>query len=814
MQLSENEYLVATDCNVYLFDGNTFSLFDKGNSSLSGQVNVIGVTPGKDILIVKKNGLLFYRFNKGHWNFERILFEGSKVNDILLSGNECWIATNDGLFNSGIAELISGAQPSKHLFQGKIVSHLFKDINNNLWVSSDRLYKMNDNQLTTYGKENGLPNIDIQDVFIDAEGNSWFATPTGIAKMNNEFYRFFDLSILSEENNKAGVAKDSILSALTKLKKNKTDYIFFLLQNKSLRLWAGTSSGLFEIANNKLIKRDPLIPRSIYEDDSGTIWIGAQDNRVIRVSNNKLYPVKLRFGFQDIPEGIYKDHDGFLWLGFAASGVKKYRITGDSLVLIKEYNSGNGYPNIRTRCMIDDNNGHLLFGTRTNGIIVIPISDTNQHPVIINNENGLPATWIRQMVLDDHGNILITSNNGLYELKTKNYLHPEIRLIPFENEKVPSELDNIYKAGDYYWIITGSGLIQYFPGLQKRNKVAPTVYLTRVTIDGKPDSTFSPYSLQNQVLHLGPQNNNISLEFTATSFTMESSIVYRYMLEGADKEWGAPVKSNAINYSHLKPGTYTFRVIGSNNDGLWSVNPATFTFIIASPFWQRWWFILLSVLLTAMILYLIYRYRLRQLLNLQKLRTNISTDLHDDIGSTLSSISILSDMALRQKKPEDAGEMVNEIKQNSISLMERMDDIVWSINPKNDTLENLLVRVRDFAAQLFEARDIDYFFEIEEGTTIIRLPMESRQHIYLILKEAINNMIKYAACTKATIRVAHQHGELEVVVEDNGKGFNVHEQTSGNGLYSMRRRAALMKAKLEIDSSSSGTRIHLTAKIK
>ena len=206
-----------------------------------------------------------------------------------------------------------------------------------------------------------------------------------------------------------------------------------------------------------------------------------------------------------------------------------------------------------------------------------------------------------------------------------------------------------------------------------------------------------------------------------------------------------------------------------------------------------------------------------QFMKLEKLRTQISTDLHDDIGSTLSSISILSDMAMRQKRSEDAGEMVNEIKQNSLSLMERMDDIVWSINPKNDTLENLLLRIRDFAAQLFEAKDIDYTIQIDEGIKMVKLPMAFRQHIYLILKEAINNLVKYSNCSKATLRVGYLQGKLDLLVEDNGKGFDfskVSLENKGNGLNSIRRRSNLINADILINSAPGKTSIHLTVKIK
>ena len=814
VQINDSDYLVASDCGAYIFNGR-FTPLDKNNPLLFGQINIVAVTPDNEILVVKEKAILHYHFSNGQWKFQRTLLEGYSINDLLVVEKECWIATNNGLYNVKLPELMANGQHSTHYLEGKPVSHLFRDTKGNVWACSDKLYKINGGQLTTYDKENGFPTGNIQAGCMDVEGNLWFASQNGVFKLNNEFYRFFNLSILDQDNNNPGIdPRDSIISALRKANENKIDYIFYLSRDHNGRVFAGTSSGLFDVSGNKFIKIGAFTPRSAYEDESGNTWIGTQSDQIIRFKNNTFYPIKSQSNLADIPQAIFMDQYGFLWIGFATTGIRKYKMMGDSMVQVKEYSYATGFPNIRTRCFIDDKKGHLIFGTRTNGIIEIPVADTNQLPHVINSNNGLPATWIRKMILDDNGNILLTSNNGLYELGTNDYQHPKIRLIPFVNDKVPVELGDIYKDGRSYLITTLTGIIQYFPSLQKQNDVPPAVYLTKVNIDGKPDTSFSPYSVQNEVLHLPSQSNNISLEFTATSFTVEAAILYRYMLEGADKDWGPPVKTNSINYSHLKPGNYTFKVMAANNDGIWSRQPATITFIIASPFWQRWWFISLAVILIGAILYFIYRYRMRQLLNFQKLRTNISTDLHDDIGSTLSSISILSDMALRQKKPEDAGEMVNEIKQNSLSLMERMDDIVWSINPKNDTLENLLVRVRDFAAQLFEARDIDYTIEIEDGIKLVKLPMEYRQHIYLILKEAINNMVKYAECTKANVRVAYLHGNLDVVVEDNGKGFDVAQQSGGNGLFSIRRRSALMNARVEINSSSSGTKIHLRVKIK
>jgi signal transduction histidine kinase len=195
---------------------------------------------------------------------------------------------------------------------------------------------------------------------------------------------------------------------------------------------------------------------------------------------------------------------------------------------------------------------------------------------------------------------------------------------------------------------------------------------------------------------------------------------------------------------------------------------------------------------------------------LQHIRNKIAQDLHDDIGSTLSSISILSDLAIKEKDSLQTLATMNEINIHSIQLMERMDDIVWSINPKNDTLENLMTRIKHFATTLFEARNIDYEIRIQANINQLRIPMEFRQHIYLILKEAINNLVKYSNATQAGIHIWFDEQTLFLEVRDNGKGFDCSAGHSGNGIYGMQNRAKAMNARLEVQSApASGTRLLL-----
>jgi signal transduction histidine kinase len=195
---------------------------------------------------------------------------------------------------------------------------------------------------------------------------------------------------------------------------------------------------------------------------------------------------------------------------------------------------------------------------------------------------------------------------------------------------------------------------------------------------------------------------------------------------------------------------------------------------------------------------------------MQHIRNKIAQDLHDDIGSTLSSISILSDLALRENSSTQTLETMNEIKDSSMMLMERMDDIVWSISPRNDSLENLLIRVRHFATTLFEAKGIEYNIDIQKNISEVRLPEDYRQHIYLILKEAINNLVKYALASQAFLEVNYDRECLTLCVRDNGRGFDPATPSTGNGLSGMQRRAAMMNARLSVRSApGEGTSIGL-----
>src|SRR5207253_3013310 len=237
----------------------------------------------------------------------------------------------------------------------------------------------------------------------------------------------------------------------------------------------------------------------------------------------------------------------------------------------------------------------------------------------------------------------------------------------------------------------------------------------------------------------------------------------------------------------LSPGGYRFMVRAVTADGIISPTPATITFTILRPLWQRWWFVTLALILTGLIATAIIRNRVGRLIELERVRTRIAADLHDDIGSGLTRIAILSEVARHQVSVDaPVGEPLSMIATASRDLVDSMSDIVWAINPNKDHLRDLIQRMRRFASDLFTARQIEFTFTAPGEEQALKIGADLRRQVFLIFKEAVNNIARHSACTEARIEMRIENGSLMIKVADNGAGFDPAEMSDGHGLQSMR----------------------------
>jgi two-component sensor histidine kinase len=330
--------------------------------------------------------------------------------------------------------------------------------------------------------------------------------------------------------------------------------------------------------------------------------------------------------------------------------------------------------------------------------------------------------------------------------------------------------------------------------------------ITKATINNEPWKSDTGITYK-KILQLPHYQNSLSFNFAALDFVSPGKFNYYYQLSPYDKNWIDAGNRNYAAYTNLPPGEYVFRVRAAGQSAT-NNNMPPLSIIITPPFWKTWWFMGLCVFALGAFLYGLYRYRINQLIALQKVRNRIATDLHDDIGSTLTNISILSELS-RQKLPqqEEAQVFLGRIAEEVSNSSQALDDIVWSINTNNDTLEQTVARMRRYAAEIFDGANIHYTLHLDEQFAQRKLNMEQRRDCFLLYKEAINNIYKHAHAKEVSIRVWLDRNQLFMTIKDDGKGFDTTKVTHRNGLKNMQQRVQRWDGSIEIQSApGKGTR--------
>jgi signal transduction histidine kinase len=367
---------------------------------------------------------------------------------------------------------------------------------------------------------------------------------------------------------------------------------------------------------------------------------------------------------------------------------------------------------------------------------------------------------------------------------------------------------NEFNTGAYHH--SNEGLL-FFGGIKGLNVFNPekiivprqvlNTVIIQLTINNQPfgGDTIITYK---KSLRLSHKSNSLAFNFTALDFVSANKLSYYFQLTGHDKDWINAGNRNYASYTNLPPGEYVFKVKASNGISNSKDPITTLQIIIDPPFWGTWWFVLLSLLTTSAILYALYRYRINQLIALQKVRNRIATDLHDDIGSTLTNISILSELSRKNMQdPEQTKSFLNRISEEVYFSNQALDDIVWSINTSNDTLEQTVARMRRYAAEMFDGANISYALHLDEQFEDHKLNMDQRRDCFLLFKEAINNIYKHAQAKNVFIKIWIDRNVLYMEIRDDGKGFDTSVTTTRNGLKNMHNRIKKWKGSINIKST-------------
>ena len=564
------------------------------------------------------------------------------------------------------------------------------------------------------------------------------------------------------------------------------------------RVWLGRKDGVDCWVDGKLREWNShngsiaQAVRALAEDKGGDIWMGSDDGNIYRFNGSAPEAVRLPgFSGQQAVWSLLADDDGSLWIGTSDAGLLHFSDGRFTRFMAKD-----GLPDDLICQIQDDTLGNLWLGTH-HGIGRVSKAALRAFA-------GGQTASINCSVYD--------RADGLPTLQCSDMYQPMA-----------------WRGHDgRLWFATTKGLVTVQPRDVRLNPLPPPVVIEEFLADGKvlradggPDAAGG--------IDVSPGKENFEFRYTALSLAAAEKNNFRYQLEGFDAGWVNAGTRRWVQYSYLKPGNYRFRVRACNNDGVWNDAGAGLELRILPYYWETGWFrISLVLVLIAGIAGFVRHLgqqafrreleRLERQRDMEQDRARIARDIHDHIGSGLTRINLLNELLLGEP-PSQLARRVSQITGVTCELMRTMDEIVWAVNPKNDTLESLMNYVCDYADEFLRPAGISLRLRVPARLPGWSLTSEVRHNLFLAVKEILNNIVKHAAATEVTLELRLNASTATLEIQDNGRGLerpspvNGHagpRPMGGNGLENLRKRAAAIGGQCRIQSEQGrGTRIGL-----
>ena len=570
-----------------------------------------------------------------------------------------------------------------------------------------------------------------------------------------------------------------------------------IAEDKNKRLWIGTNSGL---KSYNLITKTFSGFEKLYRD------------------TNQLST--------DVISSLYMDKEGVLWIAGSQGGLTLFN-TGNGEIKIFKHDETNlhsiGPGNIN--CFYDNQKGKVWIGTDGGGLN--EFDKKSGQFISFTMKDGLPDNSILGILADDEGKLWLSTNKGICKFTPASGQSKKVSCRNYDKgDGLPSDefYYNTSVKGDdgTFYFGSNAGLVAFKPDELKDNPFIPPVVITDFSVFNKSITSNDSSGIlklpadETKEITLSYKQNVFSFAFSALNYVHPEKNKFAYKLDNFDKDWiYTDATRRFANYTNLDAGEYTFRVKASNNDGIWNEKGVSIKLIITPPYWQTGWFKFLYLLTGILILYAVYNNRMQKLKDMRRIRNKIASDLHDDLGATLSSISIMSELANQQVKDRVplAVPLLEKIGSSSRNMIESVNDMVWAINPKNDSFENIIKRMRMFALEILSAKEIAFHFDFDRNLLQSKLKMEMRRSFYLIFKESVNNIAKYSNASNVSVVIVKRENNLKMTIKDDGNGFVVNTISKGNGLINMQQRAEDMKARFNLESiPGKGTFIEIEFK--
>ena len=653
----------------------------------------------------------------------------------------------------------------------------------------------------------GLPGDRIRDLLEDREGNIWLAVDRGgLVRLRDARFRVFTAAAGLRTPAAASVAedrdgsiwmgsmggglqryRDGVLTSVPFPSDAAGGFVFSVFPAANGRLWMSAGhEDLYLFDGARIRRADPAIHgiKAILVDRAGSVWIGAKDG-LSRLDGQRWQTFGPEDGFErrDV-RALAEDRDGAVWIGSGDGTVYRYK-DGHFAAFRPDHAKGS-HP---IWSILPDADGTLWIGTFRGGLLRLRDGRFTRYTT----DEGLPSNVICQVLDDGAGQLWMGSYGGVFRV-TKSALErhqggTHVSLVSYgRSDGLPTlECSGNYQPSGWtsrdgrLWFATAKGVVSVDPREPATERQPPVVVVEQMRLD---QAVVSASSLQ-----IPPGAHRLEFQYTGLSLSTPEQIRFRYRLEGLEPTWIEAGAARSATYSYVPPGTYRLIVQASLGDGRWSAPSTSLAFTVLPHFSETWWFraavgLGAAALVAGTVRYITTRRLRRRLERLEWQRViegdrgRIARDIHDDLGAGLTQITLLSELARRESPHEMEAHLV-QISDTARELTQAVDEIVWAVNPRQDTLDGLVSYICQFAQEYLTVAGILCRLDVPEHLPSLPLSADVRHNLFLAVKEALNNIVKHAQAREVRLRLIQEQGRLSFVIEDDGRGFVMPELPAG-----------------------------------
>lgn len=757
---------------------------------------------------------------------------------VLCRRNRSWITYNEasGLPFAYITSIVEGADGTiwagslddglyylsgdrfwavreKDGLSGNAIRSLLTDREGNLWVGMriSGLNRVAREKLIVFGVNEGLTNEFVRGVAESADGSLWVATIGG------GIYRG------AQGRFEPVASTDATIT-----------YPFFeaILTTRDGSLWWGGAGALFQWKDGKAAAHYTRAQvgwladagvTALREDVGGGLWIGTTTGKLLLLRDGEFRPLTNRVA-RGALTALAQEKDGTLWVGSVAGGL--VRLSQDS---VSTFSLTNGLLSNEIRTLNLDADGTLWIGTGGGGLSRMK----NGRIVSFTTRQGLGDDTVSQILDDDDGRLWLGCNRGIFQVRKadlnalaagKSTLIHSRAFGTGDGMPVDECSGGFCPAGlktksGKLCFSTVKGLVLIDPRRPEMDTQPPTVLFEDVVVAGRVQTlerqtdTAGRAASPAWALTIPPGRRDIEFNYTGLSFAAPGKVQFRFRLEGYDKEWIEARARRVAYYQRIPPGDYVFQVVACNANNVWTAEATSIAVTVQPYFWETQWFPVVGGLLVlgglagtvSLVARRRYKRRLAQLETrhaIERERLRISQDMHDDIGSILTRVSMLSDLGQSEADGDTAPKQFERIGNQVRAAVVALDEIVWATNPKDDNLPRFAEYVGRFADECFENTTVRCWQEMPTDLAKLPLRADVRHTVFLAVKEALNNILKHSGATEVWLRLTLEDSEVCLQIEDNGHGFTPETAApGGNGLGNMKSRLAECGGSAELVSA-------------